>query len=293
MIVIERFPDIWFVGSQACISPMDWGGLIFSYWRYGNSAGIAARYKGRPWMLMKVIIQVQRIILAFSTSVVAVIARETEIPQTETYSFITFHAPTGEYIIRMCKNAPRHIKGAREIVKALEEFLQIRIREITEDNRFALEYYYCLGICEISPAVMINDKTYGNLTPDSARSIVKMYIRKEVEEIILRHEELKSYMTTSDGSGMMSSGKDLPTTYLEKDREINTDDVALRSWGKTGTVVRYCFYLIIIRLLYDCLECILSERHHAHRAVDIQRDIAVGDIPQFPSPLPRQKDGCR
>lgn len=150
-------------------------------------AEIASRYKGRPEMLMKVIIQVQRIVPAFSASVASVIAREMGIPQTDVYNFITFYAmlsvkPRGKYIIRMCKSAPCHVKGAKEIVLALEDLLQIKMGETTEDNRFTLEYCPCLGICEVSPAIMINDKTYGNLTPDSVRAIVKQYIREEVEE---------------------------------------------------------------------------------------------------------------
>lgn len=150
-------------------------------------AEIASRYKGRPEMLMKVIIQAQQVVTAFSEAVAAVIAREMEIPQTQVYSFITFYAmlsvkPRGKYIIRMCKSAPCHVKGAREIVRTLEELLQIKMGETTEDDRFTLEYCPCLGICEISPAIMINDRTYGNLTPDNVRAIIKQYIREDVEE---------------------------------------------------------------------------------------------------------------
>lgn len=149
-------------------------------------AQIAAEYKGRPQMLMKVIIRVQKIVPAFSADVTAVIAREMGIPQTQVYSFVTFYAmlsvkPRGKYIIRMCKSAPCHVKGASEIVRTLESMLQIRMGETTEDRRFTLEYCPCLGICEISPAIMINDKTYGNLTPDSVRTIIKTYIRGDVE----------------------------------------------------------------------------------------------------------------
>lgn len=146
-------------------------------------AQIASRYKGRPEMLMKVIIQVQKIQPAFSASVAAVIAREMDIPQTQVYSFITFYAmlsvkPRGRYIIRMCKSAPCHVRGAKEIVRALEDLLQIRMGETTEDHRFTLEYCPCLGICEQSPAIMINEKTYVKLTPESVRDIVKRYIRE-------------------------------------------------------------------------------------------------------------------
>ena len=149
-------------------------------------AEIASRYKGQPEMLMKVIIQVQKIVPAFSAAVSAVIAREMDIPQTQVYSFITFYAmlsvkPRGRYIIRMCKSAPCHVKGAKEIVKALEDLLHIKMGETTEDNRFTLEYCPCLGICEQAPAIMINDKTFVNLTPETVRDIVKRYIREEVE----------------------------------------------------------------------------------------------------------------
>lgn len=149
-------------------------------------AEIASRYKGRPEMLMKVIIQAQQVVPAFSEAVAAVIAREMEIPQTQVYSFITFYAmlsvkPRGKYIIRMCKSAPCHVKGARDIVRTLEELLHIRMGETTEDNRFTLEYCPCLGICEISPAIMINNRTYGNLTTESVRTIIKQYIREDVE----------------------------------------------------------------------------------------------------------------
>ena len=54
-------------------------------------AKIASRYRGKPEMLMKVIIQAQKVVTAFSASVAAVIAREMEIPQTQVYSFITFY----------------------------------------------------------------------------------------------------------------------------------------------------------------------------------------------------------
>mgnify|MGYP004705400273 FL=1 len=150
-------------------------------------AQIASRYRGCPEMLMKVIIQSQKIVTAFSASVAAVIAREMDIPQTQVYSFITFYAmlsikPRGKYIIRMCKSAPCHVRGAQEIVDALEDLLGIRMGETTEDHRFTLEYCPCLGVCEQAPAIMINDRAYVNLTPETVKEVVRRYIREEVED---------------------------------------------------------------------------------------------------------------
>ena len=91
-------------------------------------AAIAAEYKGRPDMLMTVIIRAQKVVSAFSKEVASVIAREMDIPMNKVYSFITFYAmlsvkPRGRYIVRMCKSAPCHVHGAQAVVQALEEGL--------------------------------------------------------------------------------------------------------------------------------------------------------------------------
>ena len=148
-------------------------------------AAIAAEYRDRPDMLMTVLIRAQKVVPAFSKAVARVIAREMNIPMNQVYSFVTFYAmlsvkPQGKYIVRMCKSAPCHVHGAMEIVEAIEDQLGISIGETTEDGRFTLEYCPCLGLCEISPAIMINDRAYGNLTPESVREIIKQYIREDV-----------------------------------------------------------------------------------------------------------------
>ena len=88
-------------------------------------AAIAAEYKGRPDMLMTVIIRAQKVVSAFSKEVASVIAREMDIPMNKVYSFITFYAmlsvkPRGRYIVRMCKSAPCHVHGAQAVVQALD-----------------------------------------------------------------------------------------------------------------------------------------------------------------------------
>lgn len=149
-------------------------------------AAIAAEYRDRPEMLMRVITECQKVVPAFSKAVASVISREMNVPMNRVYSFITFYAmlsvkPRGKYVIRMCKSAPCHVRGADEIVKTIEERLGITIGETTQDGRFTLEYCPCLGLCEFSPAIMINDRVYENLTPEKVRDIIRQYVREDVE----------------------------------------------------------------------------------------------------------------
>ncbi|MDG2769792.1 NAD(P)H-dependent oxidoreductase subunit E, partial [Vibrio parahaemolyticus] len=45
--------------------------------------------------------------------------------------------------------------------------------ETTEDNIFTLNNVACLGCCSLSPVMMINGVTYGSLTPDKAKKILR------------------------------------------------------------------------------------------------------------------------
>ncbi|MFV0502358.1 MAG: NAD(P)H-dependent oxidoreductase subunit E [Lachnospirales bacterium] len=147
-------------------------------------AEIASKYKGQKDRLMDVIIQVQKICPSLSEDVAAVIAREMELTQNHVYSFVTFYQylsvkPTGKYIIRMCNSAPCHVRGAKEVINTIKEFLKIDIGETTKDGMFTIELCPCIGHCQVSPSIMINDKTYGDLDEEKVIKVLKRYIREE------------------------------------------------------------------------------------------------------------------
>ena len=150
-------------------------------------AKIAAPFRGQPDRLNHVATEVKRIVPVLSYDVARVIDREMDLSLTQVYNFITFYAMLstkihGKYTIRICKSAPCHVNGAAEVIHAIEDQLGVKMGETTEDGRFTLEYCPCLGLCDIAPAIMINKKVYGNLTADSIRQILKIYIRGEIDE---------------------------------------------------------------------------------------------------------------
>lgn len=149
-------------------------------------AKIAAPYRGRQDRLGKVTTEVSYIVPVLSYDVVNVIAREMDLDVSTVYSFITFYAmlstrPHGKFTVRICKSAPCHVNGTAAVVRAIEDYLGIKMGETTEDGRFTIEYCPCLGLCDIAPAIMINRKVYGNLTPESVRDVLKAYMRGDIE----------------------------------------------------------------------------------------------------------------
>ncbi len=87
--------------------------------------------------------------------------------------------PVGKYLIMLCQGTACHVNGSERIEKAIKEELGISDGETTADGLFTLKNVACLGCCSLSPVMMINDETYGRLTPDKAKEILRNLKAKE------------------------------------------------------------------------------------------------------------------
>ena len=78
-----------------------------------------------------------------------------------------------DILILLCKGTACHVNGADGIEKALAEELGVGDGETTQDGLFSIKTVACLGCCSLSPVMMINEDTYGSLTPEKAKEIVR------------------------------------------------------------------------------------------------------------------------
>ena len=94
------------------------------------------------------------------------------------YSQFRFTA-VGKYLIMVCKGTACYVNGAERIIEAVQEELGIGDNQTTEDGLFSLSLVSCLGCCSLAPVMMINEDTYGSLTPDKVRKILRDIREKE------------------------------------------------------------------------------------------------------------------
>jgi NADH-quinone oxidoreductase subunit E len=102
------------------------------------------------------------------------------IPSAEIYGVITFYSqfrlrPVGKNIIKICDGTACHVNASTAILRTVENELQIGNDETTEDGMFTLQKVACLGCCSLSPVIMINDETFGKLTPAKVQQLLKEY----------------------------------------------------------------------------------------------------------------------
>lgn len=113
-----------------------------------------------------------------SESAIYHISHRTGIPPAEIYGVVTFYAqfrtkPLGEKVIKVCNGTACHVNNVKEIANTLTDELGINYEETTEDGKFSMVSVACLGCCSLAPVVMVNNETFGRLTPQSTRKLVR------------------------------------------------------------------------------------------------------------------------
>ena len=99
------------------------------------------------------------------------------VPAAKVTGVATFHhffqlAPPGDHLVRICDGTSCYVRGAGKVIAALEGELGIRLGETTSDGRVTLQEAYCLGMCALSPVLLIDGHVHPRLTPDRARRLV-------------------------------------------------------------------------------------------------------------------------
>ena len=100
-----------------------------------------------------------------------------DVPSIDIYGVITFYGmlttkEQGKYVIRICDSLPCYLNKSDGVLGVIEKELGIEGGETSIDRKFTLEVVPCLGLCDKAPAMMINDKIYGNLTKQSVKKII-------------------------------------------------------------------------------------------------------------------------
>lgn len=115
---------------------------------------------------------------AVGPEVMELVAQTLGIPAQHVISAATFYTminkkAVGRYHIQVCGNVSCWLRGASEIVAAIQKELRLQVGETTEDGLFTLTVVQCLASCGTAPAMQINDVYYENMTPENVVSVLR------------------------------------------------------------------------------------------------------------------------
>ena len=108
---------------------------------------------------------------------IAPIAEALNISHAEVHGVVGFfhdfrRTPPGRHILRMCRAEACQSMGCEGMIRHVEDRLGVKLGETSEDGCFTVEPVYCLGNCALSPAVMLDGKLYGRVSPEIADFLI-------------------------------------------------------------------------------------------------------------------------
>lgn len=110
----------------------------------------------------------------------AEVSRLLGMPRSQVISIVSFYSmlsttPRGRHVVQFCENAPCHFQGGLAVWQRLQRELGLLNGQTTADGRWTLLTTSCLGVCGVGPVVIIDNDTYGNVTPERLPDILARY----------------------------------------------------------------------------------------------------------------------
>jgi len=141
---------------------------------------VAAGYAGVRGALIPILQGVQDQIGYVPPEAMERISERAGVPASRVFGVASFYSqfrlePVGKHILRICQGTACHVQGALAIADAILDELGVEEGGTTADGKFTVEPVACLGCCSLAPVIMIGEDTFGRLTPDEARKIVREY----------------------------------------------------------------------------------------------------------------------
>ena len=95
----------------------------------------------------------------------------------EVYEVATFYSmynlqPVGRYTFEVCQTGPCMIKGSDDIISYIEQKLNIKPGQTTEDGMFTLKTVECLGACGYAPMMQMGKFYKEHLTKEKIDAII-------------------------------------------------------------------------------------------------------------------------
>lgn len=152
-----------------------------------KAEAILSQYDPNSSNLISVLQELQEAYNYLPEQILKRISEVTGIKEAKIYGVVTFYSqfrlkPIGQNLIMLCQGTACHVNGASRIEDAIKDYLGISEGDITPDGQFTYVNVACLGCCSLAPVMMINDQTFGKLTPDKVASILET-MRQEVKAV--------------------------------------------------------------------------------------------------------------
>ena len=144
------------------------------------------RHDHRPDALIEVLHRAQEVFGHLDHDILFYVARGLALPPSRVYGVATFYhlftfKPKGAHHCTVCMGTACYVKGAVELLSAIEQAAGILAGQTRSDGRVSLELARCVGACGIAPLVVFDGNVCGNQDPAMVQVQVKGWLSRGLE----------------------------------------------------------------------------------------------------------------
>lgn len=108
-----------------------------------------------------------------------VVAEHLGTTATRVFALLTFYAdfrtaPRGHHHLLVCHGMSCYVMGSQSLVQTLKDDYGILDGDTTPDGQLSVQVVNgCLGVCDLSPVVKLDDEFAGSVTPESLSQLIQ------------------------------------------------------------------------------------------------------------------------
>jgi formate dehydrogenase subunit gamma len=140
-------------------------------------ADVVRRYADTPGALLPILHGVQHALGYIPREAVPRIATALNLSRAEVHGVVSFYhefreTPPGRHTLKICRAESCQAVGADGLVANVASRTGVPIGETTPDGALTVEPIYCLGLCALSPAIMVDDQVHARVTPEQLDTLL-------------------------------------------------------------------------------------------------------------------------
>lgn len=108
-----------------------------------------------------------------------VVAEQLGTTSTRVFALLTFYAdfrtaPRGHHHLLVCHGMSCYVMGSQNLVQTLQDDYGIVDGDTTSDAQLSVQIVNgCLGVCDLSPVVKLDDEFVGPVSPESLNQLIQ------------------------------------------------------------------------------------------------------------------------
>lgn len=108
---------------------------------------------------------------------IPLVAKALNVSRADVHGVVTFYkdfrtAPPGLHTVAVCRGEACQSRGGRALADHARETLGVGFGGTTADGAVSLDEVFCLGMCAVSPAVMVDGRPVGRVDADMLDGLV-------------------------------------------------------------------------------------------------------------------------